>query len=75
MLRTLSAARAEFLLVGAYAMAAHGVPRATADLDVWVKRAARRPKDLVDLRLLVRGGAPRAARTTKPAGRGTRPRR
>jgi len=37
MLRALSAAGAEYLLVGAYAMAAHGVPRATGDIDVWVR--------------------------------------
>ena len=34
---SLNAARARFLVVGAYAMAAHGVPRATGDLDVWVE--------------------------------------
>ena len=27
----------EFLLVGAYAMAAHGHPRAIGDLDIWVR--------------------------------------
>jgi hypothetical protein len=27
----------EFLLVGAYALAAHGLPRATADIDIFVK--------------------------------------
>lgn len=37
MLSALSDARAEFLLVGAYAVAAHGIPRATGDLDVWIK--------------------------------------
>ncbi len=37
LLRELSAARAKFLVVGAYAMAAHGVPRATGDIDVWVE--------------------------------------
>ena len=26
----------EFLLVGAYAMGAHGYPRATGDIDIWV---------------------------------------
>ena len=26
----------DFLLVGAYAMAAHGFPRATLDIDIWV---------------------------------------
>ena len=29
--------KAEFLIVGAYAMAAHGHPRATGDLDLWIK--------------------------------------
>lgn len=29
-------ARVEFLLVGGYAMAAHRLPRATKDLDLWV---------------------------------------
>lgn len=29
-------ADARFLIVGAYAMAVHGVPRATGDLDVWI---------------------------------------
>jgi len=37
MLRALSAAGAQYLLVGAYAMAAHGVPRATGDIDIWVQ--------------------------------------
>lgn len=27
----------EFVVVGAHALAAHGVPRATGDLDVWVR--------------------------------------
>ena len=27
----------EFLLVGAYAMAAHGYPRSTGDIDLWVR--------------------------------------
>ena len=33
MLSALSAAGAEYLVVGAHALAAHGVPRATGDLD------------------------------------------
>lgn len=32
----LLAARARFLVVGAHAMAVHGVPRATGALDVWI---------------------------------------
>ncbi len=30
-------AEVEYLLVGAYALAAHGQPRATGDIDVWVR--------------------------------------
>lgn len=37
MLSALSAAGARFLIVGAHALAAHGVPRATGDLDIWVQ--------------------------------------
>jgi hypothetical protein len=33
----LSAAEARFLIVGGYAVAVHGRPRATKDLDVWVE--------------------------------------
>lgn len=33
-------AGARFLVVGAHAMAAHGVPRATGDLDVWIDPSA-----------------------------------
>jgi hypothetical protein len=36
-LTCLLSAGARFLVVGAHAMAVHGVPRATGDLDVWVK--------------------------------------
>lgn len=27
----------DYLIVGAYALAAHGVPRATGDLDLWIR--------------------------------------
>jgi len=36
LLHALLDAGARFLVVGAHAMAVHGVPRATGDLDVWV---------------------------------------
>jgi hypothetical protein len=36
LLDALLRAGARFLVVGAHAMAVHGVPRATGDLDVWV---------------------------------------
>ena len=31
------AEKVEFMLVGAYAVAAHGLPRATGDIDLWIK--------------------------------------
>ncbi len=40
LLVALLAAHARFLVVGAHAMAVHGVPRATQDLDVWIEASA-----------------------------------
>jgi hypothetical protein len=40
MLSALCAAGADFLIVGAHALAVHGVPRATGDLDIWVRPTA-----------------------------------
>jgi hypothetical protein len=37
MLSALNDASAEYLVVGAYAMAAHGCPRATGDIDFWIR--------------------------------------
>lgn len=39
MLSALSDEGVEFMLVGAYALAAHGFPRATGDLDIWIRRS------------------------------------
>ena len=36
MLHALSDEKVKFILVGAYALAAHGYPRATMDIDIWV---------------------------------------
>jgi hypothetical protein len=36
MLVALNDAKAEYLVVGAYAMAAYGCPRSTGDIDFWV---------------------------------------
>lgn len=44
------------LVVGAYAMAAHGVPRATGDLDVWVRPIRENAERVV--RALMHFGAP-----------------
>jgi hypothetical protein len=35
-LQALSDENVKFILVGAYALAAHGYPRATMDIDIWV---------------------------------------
>ena len=37
MLSALSAADVEYLIVGAFALAAHGNPRATGDIDIWIR--------------------------------------
>jgi hypothetical protein len=37
----LNAAGAEFLVVGGYALAVHGTPRFTKDLDIWVRADER----------------------------------
>ena len=47
---------ADFLIVGAYAMAAHGVPRATGDLDIWVRPEAQNAARV--WRALAQFGAP-----------------
>ena len=39
MLCAFNGAGVEYLVVGAYAMAAHGLPRATGDIDLWVRPA------------------------------------
>ena len=56
MLQGLSAEKVRFLLVGAYALAAHGYPRATIDLDIWVMPSADNAEAV--LRALRRFGAP-----------------
>jgi hypothetical protein len=33
-------AQARFLVVGAHALAVHGVPRATGDIDIWIDRTS-----------------------------------
>ena len=37
MLLALNDAKVEYLVIGAYAIAAHGSPRATGDIDFWVR--------------------------------------
>ena len=56
MLQALADERARFLLVGAYALAAHGYPRATVDIDIWIMQSPKNA-DAV-LRALRRFGTP-----------------
>lgn len=56
MLRALVDEKVKFLLVGAYALAAHGYPRATMDIDIWVMPAPENA-DAV-MRAIHRFGAP-----------------
>ena len=37
LLASLSAGACEFIVVGAHALAVHGVPRATGDLDIFIR--------------------------------------
>src|SRR5262245_30752369 len=55
-LSALSAEGAEYLLVGAFAVAAHGYPRATGDLDILVRPTAENATKVH--RALQRFGAP-----------------
>lgn len=48
-----------FLLVGAHAMAVHGVPRATGDIDIWIANDVANAERA--FRALERFGAPLAA--------------
>jgi len=56
MLHALSDEKVRFILVGAYALAAHGYPRATMDIDIWVMPSQDNAEAV--LRALRRFGAP-----------------
>jgi len=56
LLRALLDAEVRFLLVGAYALAIHGKPRATGDLDIWVDASTANASRL--MRALAGFGAP-----------------
>ena len=56
MLRALHDENVRFILVGAYALAAHGYPRATMDIDIWVMPSPENAEAV--LKALRRFGAP-----------------
>lgn len=61
----LSAENAVFLVVGAHAVGIHGVPRATGDLDIWIRPDAENAPRV--WRALVEFGAPVEATGLTPA--------
>ena len=56
MLQCLADENVKFILVGAYALAAHGYPRATMDIDIWVMPSRENAGAVI--RALRRFGAP-----------------
>ena len=56
LLRAFADAEVRFLVVGAYALALHGRPRATGDLDVWVEATPQNAARV--MRALAAFGAP-----------------
>jgi len=56
MLSCLKGEEVDFIIVGAYALAAHGFPRATGDIDIWVRRSFENAQKI--MRALTRFGAP-----------------
>lgn len=56
LLTELNRAHARYLLVGAHAMAVHGIPRATGDIDIWIDSDSLNARRV--LAALERFGAP-----------------
>jgi hypothetical protein len=56
MLRALAGEKVRLLLIGAYALAAHGYPRATMDIDIWVMPSPDNAEAV--MRALSRFGSP-----------------
>ena len=58
-LRLLNASRVDYLLVGGYAVGLHGYPRATVDLDVWVRATEENAARIIE-------ALPRESRGVRP---------
>jgi predicted nucleotidyltransferase len=56
MLQLLLEEQVDFMIVGAYALGTHGYPRATGDIDIWVKPDKQNSKKLY--KALAKFGAP-----------------
>jgi hypothetical protein len=61
MLQSLLDNEVKFLIVGAYALAAYGYPRATGDFDIWVEASQENSKKI--LASLISFGSPTAGLT------------
>jgi hypothetical protein len=55
-LLALNAEKVDFILVGAYALAAHGYPRSTMDIDIWISPSPDNSQSV--LKALKQFGAP-----------------
>jgi hypothetical protein len=64
-LAALTSEEASFLIIGAHALAVHGVPRSTGDLDIWVRPDPQNAERV--WRALAQFGAPLEAMDLKPA--------
>lgn len=62
-LSTFCEEKVEFMLVGAYAVAAHGLPRATGDIDLWINCSDKNAERV--WKALEKFGAPLTEFTTK----------
>ena len=47
-LRLLNSKRVEYLLIGGYAVAYHGYPRPTGDMDIWIARSRENAQRVVE---------------------------
>lgn len=56
MLSALNARKVEYMIVGAYALATYGHPRATGDIDIWVRSTVENAENV--LKALKDFGAP-----------------
>ena len=56
MLLLLTESNVDFILVGAYALAAHGYPRSTGDIDIWINPIPENAEKVYEC--LVKFGAP-----------------
>ena len=56
MLQILLEEKVKFIVVGAYALSAHGYPRATGDIDIWIEPTSDNSQKLISS--LTRFGAP-----------------